>query len=68
VETAESQYNRAPSIIRRREGLDYASKRMEETVNATTHSDDDDDDKDRPKRILRKPNSRWFMIKAERHL
>ena len=40
VETAESQYNRAPSIIRRREGLDYASKLMEEAVTAETMTTD----------------------------
>ena len=30
VETAENQYNRAPSIIRRKEGLNFASQLVEE--------------------------------------
>jgi len=40
IETAERQYNRAPSIIRRRQGLDFASELMA-TITSTAESGED---------------------------
>jgi len=36
IETAERQYNRAPSIIRRQQGLDFASELMATTVESSS--------------------------------